>query len=191
MNGRIALMKLHLPLAWPASPPSHAGVVLRPFRDSDAHLAAELTQDPYIQLISTIPARPTAEEAMEWILHQNGRFTEGMGYSFAIADAATDRALGQIGMWLKAVETGRATAGYLVAPPARGRGVGAAALCALTAFAWTLPVLHRVELYIEPWNTGSIRTAEAAGYQREGLLRSHQSIGGERRDMLLYAAIRP
>jgi hypothetical protein len=31
----------------------------------------------------------------------------------------------------------------------------------------------------------------ASGYRREGLLCSHQEIGGIRRDMLLYAAIRP
>jgi hypothetical protein len=45
--------------------------------------------------------------------------------------------------------------------------------------------------YIEPWNAGSIGTAERAGYEREGLLRSHQEIGGRRRDMLLYASVRP
>ena len=54
-----------------------------------------------------------------------------------------------------------------------------------------IPALHRIELYIEPWNTGSIGTAERAGYEREGLLRSHQEIGGRRRDMLLYAVVRP
>jgi RimJ/RimL family protein N-acetyltransferase len=36
----------------------------------------------------------------------------------------------------------------------------------------------------------SVRTAELAGYEREGLLRSHQEIGGKRVDMFLYAAIR-
>jgi RimJ/RimL family protein N-acetyltransferase len=46
-------------------------------------------------------------------------------------------------------------------------------------------------LYIEPWNTSSIHVAEVSGYQREGLLRSHQEIGGTRRDMLLYATTRP
>jgi hypothetical protein len=56
--------------------------------------------------------------------------------------------------------------------------------------AQTIPDLHRIELYIEPWNTSSIRVAEAAGCQREGLLRSHQEIGGTRRDMLLYAMTR-
>ena len=62
---------------------------------------------------------------------------------------------------------------------------------ALTTFAWTIPALHRVELYIEPWNGSSIHVAEASGYQREGLLRSHQEIGATRRDMLLYTTTRP
>jgi RimJ/RimL family protein N-acetyltransferase len=43
---------------------------------------------------------------------------------------------------------------------------------------------------IEPWNVGSITTAERAGYEREDLLRSHQQIGGRRRDMFLYAVTR-
>jgi [ribosomal protein S5]-alanine N-acetyltransferase len=184
-------MDVQLPLEWPRTPPSHGSVVLRPFRETDSSVVTELSRDPYVPLISTVPADASDEEGTEWILRQNGRFTQGMGYSFAIADAASDQALGQIGLWLKAVDTGRAKAGYIVAPSARGQGVAAAALTALTRFAWTLPVLYRVELYIEPWNEASIRTALAAGYEREGLLRSHQEIGGERKDVLLFAAVRP
>jgi RimJ/RimL family protein N-acetyltransferase len=54
----------------------------------------------------------------------------------------------------------------------------------LTSFAWTIPPLRRIELYVEPWNTGSIKTAERAGYEREGLLRSHQ----EKSPMIKQAA---
>ncbi|MGW0710727.1 GNAT family N-acetyltransferase [Streptomyces sp. NPDC002643] len=69
--------------------------------------------------------------------------------------------------------------------------VASHALTALTRFAWSIPELHRIELYIEPWNMASLRTAELAGFEREGLLRSHQEIGGKRVDMLVYAEIRP
>jgi [ribosomal protein S5]-alanine N-acetyltransferase len=61
----------------------------------------------------------------------------------------------------------------------------------VTAFGWTLSDLFRIELYVEPRNVGSVRTAEAVAYLREGLLRSHQPIGGRRADMLLYASLRP
>ena len=141
-------------------------------------------------LTGTLVADATAEQAQEWIDRQHDRLVTGAGYSFCVADAADDRALGQVGLWLADIEHGRATAGYGVAPTERGRGVAARALTALTAFAWTVPELHRIELSIEPWNVASIRTAENAGYEREGLLRSRQVIGGRRVDVLLYSAVR-
>lgn len=164
--------------------------MLRAFRDEDVALPLELGTDPYVPLIGSLPPHPTTQEALAWLERQRGRRDAGIGLSFAIADAATDTAVGAIGLWLANLTAGRATAGYSVAPAQRGRGFAGDALRALTAFAWTIPELHRIELYIEEWNSASIGVAETAGYQREGLLRSHQSIGGERRDMLLYAVVR-
>jgi ribosomal-protein-alanine N-acetyltransferase len=176
--------------AWPSSPPAHGPVVLRACRAEDADVAAELSTDPYVPLIGTLPARAGEEEALDWITRQRGRWAEGAGFSFAVARGDTGRAAGFIGLWPAQLASGRASAGYAIAPSQRGQGIARAALIALTGFAWSLPALHRIELYIEPWNVGSIRTAERAGFEREGLLRSHQEIGGRRRDMLLYTAIR-
>jgi ribosomal-protein-alanine N-acetyltransferase len=177
--------------SWPTTTLTHGSIVLREFTDADTHLAVELGDDPYVPLIGSLPALPTAQQALEWIERQRGRLAEGIGLSFAIADAETNTAVGGIALWLQNLPAGRATAGYSVSAKHRGRGAASSALMALTTFAWTIHTLYRVELYIEPWNTGSVRVAEASGYQREGLLRSHQEIGGIRRDMLLYAAIRP
>ena len=176
---------------WPAVPPRYGPVILRMFSDRDVAMARELATDPYVPLVGSLPANASEQQALEWIARQRGRLAEGAGFSFAIAEADTDRAVGAIGLWLRSLAQGRASAGYSVAPSARGRGIAAAALTALTSFAWSIDDLHRVELYIEPWNTASVRTAERAGYQREGLLRSHQEIGGRRRDMLLYASYPP
>jgi ribosomal-protein-alanine N-acetyltransferase len=175
---------------WPAGPVAYGPVVLREFSDADLPMVRELSTDPYVPLIGTLPSNATRQEARDYIDRQRGRLAEGTGFSFAIAEAGTGRGIGGIGLWLAGLDQGRATAGYAVVPSTRGRGAASAALTALTSFAWTIPRLHRVELYIEPWNTGSLKTAERAGFTREGLLRSHQEIGGRRRDMLLYAAIR-
>jgi [ribosomal protein S5]-alanine N-acetyltransferase len=177
--------------SWPTTPPAYGSVVLRAFTDEDAYLAVELGEDPYIPIIGSLPAHPTAQQALEWVRRQRGQLAERERFSFAIADAESDIAVGAIGLGLRDMSAGRATAGYAVSPAHRGRGIATSALKALTTFAWTIPALYRVELYIEPWNTSSIHVAEAAGYQREGLLRSHQEIGGTRRDMLLYATTRP
>lgn len=49
----------------------------------------------------------------------------------------------------------------------------------------------RLELYVEPWNMASARTATSAGFVREGLLRSWQKVGDERKDMDMYALVSP
>ncbi len=179
------------PLEVPAILPSADGVVLRPFDAGDVAMLRDLATDPYVALIGSLPADATEQQALDFIERQHSRWTTGVGYSFCVADLVDGRALGTAGLWLGDLAQGRASAGYTVAPGARRRGVASSALRALTIFGWTLPELFRIELYVEPWNTGSIRTAEAVGYVREGLLRSHQPIGGRRVDMLLYSALRP
>jgi RimJ/RimL family protein N-acetyltransferase len=50
--------------------------------------------------------------------------------------------------------------------------------------------MFRLEAFIEPDNSASTRTAEKAGYVREGVLRSYMEFGGTRRDMAVYARLR-
>jgi len=161
----------------------------RAFRDEDVAVVREVADDPLIPLITTVPTDSEGGAALAYVRRQQARVTEGVGYSFAIADATDDRALGQIGLWLRGLEHGRANIGYWVAPSARRRGVATEALGVLSAWGLSLPGVARVELYVEPWNVGSWKAAEAAGYQREGLLRSWQLVGGQRRDMFMYSRI--
>ncbi|WP_394249148.1 GNAT family N-acetyltransferase [Arthrobacter pityocampae] len=175
---------------WPVEDPSCDGVVLRTFQDDDAGMAMELARDDYVPMIGTLPRHASREDALARVERQRQRHADGTGFSFSIADAGTGCSLGQMGLWTRELKQGRAQAGYGVMPSARGRGVAGRALRALLDFAWTIPGLHRVELHIEPWNTASVRSADRAGFHREGLLRSYQDIGGERRDVLLHAAVR-
>jgi len=84
---------------------------------------------------------------------------------------------------------GRASIGYWVAPSARGRHAAWHALCAVRDWAFARHHIPRLELYVEPWNTPSVRTAEHAGFRREGVLRSWEAVGGERRDMLMFSLL--
>jgi hypothetical protein len=83
-------------------------VVLREFLDADAEMGRELSTDPYVPLVSTLPPSATEEQARAWV---------------------------------------------------------------------------------EPWITASLRSAERAGYQQEGLLGGCMEIGGRRRAMLVFAAL--
>jgi [ribosomal protein S5]-alanine N-acetyltransferase len=162
---------------------------LRSFSHGDLDLIREASADAYIPVITTVPAVFSEEEGRRFIERQWSRAEEGVGYSFAIADARTDRACGQAGLWLRDVSRGRAEVGYWVVASARGRGAAAAAAQALAGWAHRELRIPRVELYVEPWNTASLRSAERAGFEREGLLRSWQELGGQRKDMVVYSKL--
>lgn len=154
-------------------------------------MARELSTDPYVPQTGSLPGHATEGDANDWVVRQQGRHAEGAGFSFTIARQADDVAIGHCGLWLKDLEQRLASAGYAITPSERGHGYASEALVALTEFGWTVPGVQRIELFIEPWNSASLHTAERAGYLREGLLASGQLIGGVRRDMTLFASVRP
>lgn len=176
-------------LSWPKVWPAYGSVVLRPFTPLDLPLVAELASDPYVPLIGSVPAVFTEEGGLAYLERQHERLTAGTGWSFAIADRTDDRAVGGAGLWPQG--SGVATAGYSLAPSARGRGYATAALHALTVFAWAQLELDRVELFIEPDNSASLRVAERCGYRRLELRPAHTEIDGTRRDMVVFAVLRP
>jgi [ribosomal protein S5]-alanine N-acetyltransferase len=162
---------------------------LRAFKMSDLDVVRQATADPLIPLITTVPSVFTEDEGRSFIERQWSRSEQGTGYSFAIADAVTDRAVGQVGLWLHGIAQGRASVGYWVARQTRGRGTAAFAVGSVARWAHRELHIPRLELYVEPWNMASIRTAERAGFQREGLLRSWQEVGGEPKDMFMYSRL--
>ncbi|WP_151773988.1 GNAT family N-acetyltransferase [Streptomyces abyssomicinicus] len=170
-----------------------AGFRLRPWRldDADLALVREASGDPLIPLITTVPARYTEEEGEAFVRRQWDRAARRTGYPLVIERAHDGRPVGNVGLWLFAGDPDRASLGYWVVPSARGQGAAGAALGALTRWALTTSGFARLELYVEPWNTASLRTAERAGFTREGLLRSWQRVGAVRRDMYMYARLGP
>lgn len=163
---------------------------LRPFQHSDIPTVRQASADSYITQITTVPVQGTEAEYADFTERQHRRVAEGSGYSFAIAEATTDRAVGQIGFWLRNANHGRASIGYWTAPEYRRRSVAKHALEALARWGLEHPGIERVELYIEPWNEGSWRTAEACGFEREGLMRSWEQVGAARRDMYMYSRLK-
>ena len=84
----------------------------------------------------------------------------------------------------------RASIGYWLAPPWRGRGWMAAALCSITQECHGAWGFHRVELRAAVGNTASRRVAERCGYQPEGVLRSAALLHGSYHDVAIYSMLR-
>ncbi len=164
-------------------------ITLRDFEEGDIEAVLEASTDDAITSVTTVPPVADPRLAEEWIARQHRRAASGTGYSFAIQ--AGDECVGQIGLWLRDIDQGRATIGYWIRPSHRRRGHAFDALQTLCVWAWETAELHRLQLHVDPSNEASWRMAERAGFAREGLLHSWQKIGSARRDMLVYGLIRP
>jgi RimJ/RimL family protein N-acetyltransferase len=49
--------------------------------------------------------------------------------------------------------------------------------------------MARVQIYADVTNAGSQRVAERAGFVREGVLRSHSQLKGERFDSVIFSLL--
>ncbi|MEW2066035.1 GNAT family protein [Streptomyces sp. NPDC007346] len=163
--------------------------VLRPWEMSDLPLVREAAQDPYIPLISTIPARYSDRAAEAFVRRQWEQAATGAEYPFAIVRSRDRRPVGAIGLRLRDLPEGRASIGYWMVASGRGQGVTRAALRTVTGWALHDLGVPRLQLFVEPWNTASARIAEDVGYRYEGLLRGWQQVGDRRRDMAVYGLL--
>lgn len=172
--------------------PGPGTLLLRPWGPADLPSVQLAAGDPLIPLVTSVPADDDVTACRDWIARQHQRALDRIGWSFAVDDGGT--AIGQIGLWPHPRDRARASVGYWLNAPARGRGTAAVALDVLTGWATRSGDedlrVERLELYVEPWNTASWRTAERCGFRREGLMRSWETVDGRRRDMYMYARLR-
>lgn len=169
---------------------SHPPVVLRAYTPFDLDLVREASADPLIPSISSVPRAYSDNAGRAFIERQRVRSEEGDGYSFVIArDDDPGTGVGSIGLWLQEIEAGRASIGYWVVASARGQHFAAHALRAVVTFGFTRLAIPRLQLFVEPWNVASSRTAEAAGFRHEATLRGWERIDGSQHDADCYSLL--
>ena len=160
-------------------------------RLSKVHLdgLSTLVDDPDVRRFTRIPEPPPAGFSERWLeSYEQGR-REGTRAAFAILDAADGGFLGFAAAVRIEAEARTAELGYIVAAPARGRGVASEALRELSAWAFRELDALRLELLIGVDNAASRRVAERAGYVLEGTLRSLHFKPGVRGDMEIWSRL--
>jgi RimJ/RimL family protein N-acetyltransferase len=163
-------------------------VRLRAFQLGDAATVFEACRDPLIRRFTTFPEAADEAEVSEWISSQAGQRERGEALDLAVTTASEGRLVGAVGLGGFAPEHLRAAAGYWLAPEARCQGFATAALRLLSDWALSSPLnLERIELHIDVENEASVRTAERAGFEHEGVLRSYMAAKGRRWDVSVYA----
>ncbi|MFD7402845.1 GNAT family N-acetyltransferase [Streptomyces sp. NPDC059866] len=169
--------------------PTGDGLLLRPWRAEDAPALHEIFQDPLIHRWHTRAAH-SEEEAGGWIDEWVAAWTEERTAQWAVADAATDRLMGRVGLNGIALDDGVTEVAYWTAPAARGQGVAARATTALARWALDETGFHRLELTHAVANTASCRVATKTGFALEGTKRSAGLHTDGWHDMHLHARVR-
>ena len=162
-------------------------VRLRPWRADDADAVFAACQDPEIQRWTQVPVPYATEDAEGFVaVVAPQTWAEGGGL-FAVEPLEGGPLVGSIGLFPP--RDGVAEAGYWTAPGHRGRGLTGEALRVLAEWALEVVGVRRVELLVDPANTGSRRVAESAGFVAEGTIRQRFLHRGRPSDVVLYARL--
>ena len=149
---------------------------------------AGLLDDPDVLRFTRLPIPLPAGYAREWLDRYEAGRAEGTREAFAAVDD-DGRFLG-LALAVDIDREGREVElGYIVAPPARGRGFAVAMLGELTRWAFAELEALRIALIIDVENGASSRVAERCGYVREGVMRSTHLKGDIRIDAAVWSRL--
>jgi RimJ/RimL family protein N-acetyltransferase len=166
-------------------------VVLRALREDDVPSIVEGCRDPRSrQFLPFLPDPYTPEEARDWLIRNGEQAAMGTGVSWAMADPATDRHVGNIG--LPRMASDGAEIGYWSHPAFRGRGLTTEAVGLLIRHAF-IDVddgglgLRRVFLKAAGSNPASQHIARVNGLKECGRERESERLGdGQVDDLVVF-----
>ncbi|SEK49729.1 GNAT family N-acetyltransferase [Streptacidiphilus jiangxiensis] len=177
-----------MPSTFPETVLRTDSLVLRSFSRADVEDTQRAASDELTQTWLPLPHPYTLDDATAWCSRTAHALREsGDCIHFALADPATDRLLGTIGLRRTSWRARTTEVGYWVAPWARGRGVAAEAARVVGRWALCTQGFERVELRAATGNIASRRSAERAGFQEEGVLRNAGVTHGGRVDLVVFS----
>ena len=161
---------------------------LEPMAETHLEDFERLLDDPDVLRFTRLPDPPVPGYSVQW--HTRYQAGREKGTAEAFAAVAPDGTFLGVALAPRIDADAREMElGYLVAPAARGRGVGTEMLRQLTAWALTEGKALRVSLVIDVANVASQRIAARAGYTLEGVLRDTYVKPGVRADVQIWSRL--
>ena len=161
-------------------------LLLRPFSLRDVEDVLAYAGDPDWNRYLGLPQPYTLDHAEEFVARSVVLDWERTPRWAIVYD---DRVVGGIDLRIEP-DARIGELGYSIASRLWGRGLTAEAAGAVIGYAFDTLGLERVQAFADVRNRQSWRVMEKLGMQREGLLRSHRDVHGERVDDVVYAILR-
>jgi RimJ/RimL family protein N-acetyltransferase len=171
-------------------PPLEDGVIaLRPAREGDVAAITAACQDPLIARFTLVPSPYSEEDARGWLRIADCERRQGTGLHMLAVKAEGGELQGAVGINAITWQHRVGQIGYWVAPEARRNGVASRSVRLLADWALHDLGLARVEIRVDVENEASQGVAEAAGFTREGVLRSRAESKGRRWDEVMFSLL--
>jgi RimJ/RimL family protein N-acetyltransferase len=145
--------------------------------DPEMHLRLGLEKPP-----SGAQLGSRSEEAEQ--ARESGRYVE-----LTILEPGSDACRGRVNVHKIEWAHRRAEVGVWLAPQVRGRGLAPRALRLAAGWMFSACGIERFEVQTDPENEAMLRAASAAGFVREGVLRSYLLERGARVDVVMFSLL--
>lgn len=144
---------------------------LRPWQEGDQDVLVAAGNDPESARWTNVPSPYTHTDADEWVRVTAPRgWAEGTALSFAVCDSTTSEVLASVAL-RPGGDPGVWEVGYWCVPEHRGDGVVPEALGSLCRWAFGALGAVRIGWRAQVGNYASLRCAQKAGFQVEGVMR--------------------
>lgn len=160
-------------------------LVLRPWRITDLEDVLACMNDDFSRYLP-IPRPYSRADGEQFVAR---RLLESWEANPVFAIEVGGRVIGDINVRITA-DHARGECGWGIGSQWWGRGLVTEAARAVMAWAFDGFTLHKIEATADAENVASWRVMEKLGMQREGYLRSHRVLRGERRDVVYYGILR-
>lgn len=174
-------------------PTVHLGnIVLRDMRMNDNIEYFKYLNHPMVsQYLSDEDIPQNEQEALECVKSWGSLFYNKQGIFWTIADTATDKLIGSIGLSSWNFMNRRAEISYDLAHECWGNGIATKAISNVLQIAFRDMGLYRIEARTLPINKTSQHLLNKFYFKQEGILRGYRIIRGKPEDILMYSLIEP
>ncbi len=165
-------------------------IVLREIVDNDAEDYFNYMSNPVMADFLTESNRPkTLEASLEEVRYWGSLFRNKRSFYWAIALKETNQLIGTAGFNTISPSHLRAEISYDLDPAYWGKGLMLKSIKAILKFADNALGLARVQATVIIDNERSIKLLERCGFNREGILRKYEIVGGIHKDYYMYSRV--
>ncbi|MCB8986201.1 MAG: GNAT family N-acetyltransferase [Ardenticatenaceae bacterium] len=165
-------------------------LVLRAVRPSDLPAMFAIFSDETVTRYYGLETFTAVDEAAQRIAAIRQNYQRGRSIRWALTRPDDDTLIGSVGLMNLRPKFYNAAVGYELAPAFWRQGMMTEALTAVIDFGFIVMALNRIEAYVMPENTPSVRLLEKLGFVSEGLMREYGYWRQAFHDLLLFSLLR-